>query len=298
MGIDFDGAFEKGHKSYDAVVGDWWHVKTADGPHRRAYRNIADYVLKTFRDANRPLPRMFVDYACGNGALLKVLAKAMPDTVFIGLDGSEPMLKRAALQLTKAGNEADFVSTPNAFRKKGPRIRLVCASLPNFALPPGKVDAAVFAFPNISMTQAQMKQLRRNGHFPGPRSLAIARLLSRLKDGRPGYDTDEPEDIYVEILEMRIIAENIRQFLKRNGMWFEVEYSNISRQELGTLDQWRMLFSEAALEAYLKNKKLKQHYRLDRSHYFRSSVILDVYDQTQDPEDRSGGYIISAFVAR
>ena len=50
---------------------------------------------------------------------------------------------QASRASSKAGHEAGPVEAHACFDAKGPRIRLVKTSLPNFSLPKGKADAAV-----------------------------------------------------------------------------------------------------------------------------------------------------------
>jgi len=85
--------------------------------------------------------------------------------------------------------------------------------------------------------------------------------------------------------------------LRRGGLWFKVEYSNLPRHELSELEQWRMLFAEAAWHPVLDSRQTEDPFEYLGSKYFRSRVALDVYEQTLDPVDRTGGYFISAFRA-
>ena len=58
-----------------------------------------------------------------------------------------------------------------------------------------------------------------------------------------------------------------------------------------------MLFAEAAWHPVLNDRRVENRFEYLGSQFYRSRVSLDVYDQTRNPEDRAGGYFISAFRA-
>ena len=70
------------------------------------------------------------------------------------------------------------------------------------------------------------------------------------------------------------------------------------RADLSELIQWRLLFSESALDLSLEEQPRRDLFTLEESTYVRSGVILDVYEQTHKAVDKTGGYMISVFRAR
>ena len=73
--------------------------------------------------------------------------------------------------------------------------------------------------------------------------------------------------------------------------------ANANRDELSKLTQIRSLFVEGALEEPMKDLTSEVFYRYVSNKFYRSQVILDVYHQTKDPSDKTGGYFISEFTA-
>lgn len=291
MVADFKRVFRKGHTSYDTWLGDWWIKQSRNRAHQTAYGKIAEYVHSLgIHD-----PNFIVDYACGSGGALRALLNAFPSARFVGIDGSKKMLSLAGRMLNRSGFDTDFVSAREAFRAKGPRVRLLLSSLPNFALPKSKADVALFLFPNMNFSAPEKACLRTR--VPGdPTVLAIARLLSRLREA-----TDKPrkrQSIYEELLFERAMSANIHRLLKKGGLWIKTDYAEVCREGLSELMQWRTLFSESAFDAFVKDRMVRDKFEYLGNRFFRSSVVLDVYDQTKDLEDKSGGYIVSAFMAR
>src|SRR3954465_4696762 len=121
-GIDFEKLFLKGRTSYDTAIGDWWDQQSCDGPHLKAYADVAEYGRDRMRAA-RIKPHLLVDYACGSGHFLAALARRFPESRIVALDGSAKMLGLAGQRLARAGHEADLVDKRRAFEARGPRIR-------------------------------------------------------------------------------------------------------------------------------------------------------------------------------
>jgi hypothetical protein len=59
----------------------------------------------------------------------------------------------------------------------------------------------------------------------------------------------------------------------------------------------RSLFVEGALEKDWKGLKSDVFFKYVENRFWRSQVILDVFHQTQDPTDKTGGYFVSEFKA-
>lgn len=296
--FDFTRALARGHVSYDAGVGQWWESQAADLPHRRAYRWLAEYTRDKIRAAKIKSP-LIVDFACGGGFFLLQLADLLPEARLVGLDGSHKLLALAQARLQAKGVTCAALTGDEAFASKGPRVRLVQTKLPNFNLPQGKADAVAFVFPNIAPSTADLPVYDRNG-FRNPKDVAVATLLSRYREMDPEDEVtkDDPATLYDGFLTDRVVARNIRSFLKPGGLWFKVDYANAARSELSQLTQWRSLFCEGALEEPIGEKSCDALFSLKDNVFKRSGVILDVYHQTKDPSDKTGGYFMTMFEAR
>jgi SAM-dependent methyltransferase len=297
MSINFSRAFQRGSRSYNSKVGEWWIRRSRDSSHQRAYRRIVEHIHGTLRSYRLRSPQFVVDYACGNGEMSRHLAREFPDARILALDGAKNMLRIALDNLKQHGLDAGLIDVEDAFRKPGPRIRLAQSALPNFLLPSHKADVALFLFPNMNFSAAEKRYLesyfqKHNGHVP-----SIARMLSRMGEDEEEQSRRAQNSIFQDLLCERALTENVHQLLKRGGTWFIVEYSNVPRQQLSEIEQWRMLFAEAAWHPIVNDRQLHDRFEYLGSQYYRSQVILDVYEQTHDPDDRTGGYFISAFRA-
>lgn len=297
MSINFSRAFQQGSRSYNAKVGEWWVRQSTNVSHQRAYKRIAAHIGETLGYHKMRAPHLLVDYACGNGEMLKYLAREFSTARIVALDGSKTMLRRALLNLQRNGLEAELIGVPEAFRRPGPQVRIVESALPNFLLPLHSADVVLFLFPNMNFSAAEKRYLESHIHQHDGYLPSMARLLSVIGDDEEEKSRRAQTAIFKDLLCERALTENVHQLLKRRGVWFKVEYSNIPRQELSEVEQWRMLFAEAAWHPVLNNRRLEDRFEYLGSDYFRSQVILDVYEQTHDPDDRTGGYFISAFRA-
>jgi SAM-dependent methyltransferase len=297
LDFDFTRALARGHVSYDAKVGSWWEGRAADAPHARAYRHSAEYLRDALKKAKVKAP-VIVDYACGGGHFLMELARLIPDARIVGLDGSKKLLALTAARCEASGISAAIVNGSQAFAAGGPRVRLVRTNLPNFNLPKGKADAVAFVFPNIAPGPDDQPLYDRNGYL-NRGDAAVAKMLARFREMDPEDEvtTDEPDILFDGYMTERVISRNVRALLKPKGLWIKVDYANALRSELTELSQWRCLFSECALEAPIKGLKSEVLFRIKDNVFRRSSVILDVYHQTRDPSDKTGGYFITKFEA-
>ncbi|MEO7427480.1 MAG: methyltransferase domain-containing protein [Fibrobacteria bacterium] len=296
--IDFEKAFLKGHKSYDTAVGDWWHDQASNGAHRKAYAAIAAFVHERLRKRGKPEPKWLVDYACGSGLFLQALADRFPKSRIVALDGSRKMLERAGLRLAKAGHASGPVEAKHSFDAKGPRIRLVQTSLPNFSLPAGKADAVIFVFPNLTPAPSDQDYYDKHG-YKNREDVKLGTVLARLREMDPEDEVapGNPKEMYDGLMTDRVISRSLRHLNKRGGACFKVDYANANRDELSKLTQIRSLFVEGALEEPMKDLTSEVFYRYVSNKFYRSQVILDVYHQTKDPSDKTGGYFISEFTA-
>lgn len=251
---EFEKAFDKGHRSYDTSMGDWWISKSQDGPHRLAYQNIAQYINAFLSSHKYPRPKTLVDYGCGTGAILKTLCKTFPKTSIVAIDGSRKMLKQAKSNLSRFQLTAEFVPPEKYHQKTNSQLRLVETPLPNFAMPARKADLALFLFPNVNATKAQMTALRK--HVKDRGVFGIARLLGRLRQEIPDPVEAETtvEEFADNLLLERIVCMNIHRLLKKGGLWFKVEYSGCTREELTELEKWELLFSECAMNVSVDGK--------------------------------------------
>jgi len=143
---EFERSLHRGHSSYNQRVGNWWDDQSNNPPHKRAYKNICQYLKKNLPTGKKN-PRYIVDYACGNGAFLKELAVQFPKSKIVGYDGSSLMLGFARERLALVNIEAELMPISKTFDNKGPRVRLAETILPNFKFPKHKADVAVFLFP-------------------------------------------------------------------------------------------------------------------------------------------------------
>ncbi|MDB5103420.1 MAG: hypothetical protein JWP91_1109 [Fibrobacteres bacterium] len=296
--IDFEKLFLKGHKSYDTAIGEWWHDQASNGAHRKAYAKVAERVEKQLKSARKPSPKWLVDYACGSGLFLEALASRFPKARIVALDGSRKMLERASLRMAKAGHESGPVEAKDCFEAKGPRIRLVQTSLPNFSLPKGKADAVIFVFPNLTPSPADQDYYDKHG-YKKREDVKVCTILARLREMDPEDEVTSvpPKEMYEGLMTDRVISRNLRHLLKRGGSCFKVDYANAHRDELSPLTLQRSLFVEGALAEPVKELYCEAFFRYVSNEFHRSQVILDVYHQTKDPSDKTGGYFTSEFLA-
>ncbi|MFC1585355.1 class I SAM-dependent methyltransferase [Fibrobacterota bacterium] len=295
--INFENCLSRGHKSYDRKVGAWWCGQSRNSAHKRAYKNIAGYLGDHLNNGSGKTGFM-VDYACGDGSFLCQLARRFPSARLVGLDGSEMMLEKARDRLRQSGVNAELCRGRDGFSARGPRVRLVKTVLPNFSLPKGRADVAVFLFPNLTCSKKERPHYEKNG-YKNRRDTKVAEMLARFREMDPEEEVAvmDPGELFDDLMTARVISRNLRQLLKKNGSLIRIEYANAPREELSELTNWRSLFTECALDVPIKDCSTEQQFRYLQSRYWRSSVILDVYHQSGDPTDQEGGYFCSLLQA-
>jgi hypothetical protein len=265
---------KKDEFSYDGEVGRWWLKKSRDGPHRRAYRRIADFVRGSFvRD-----PGLIVDYACGPGDLLSLLSVRFPRSRLVGLDGSRVMLQFARRRLALLPQSC------------AERIRLIETALPGRSVLKVKADLAVYCFPNM-VSFDERGQPRPAGSWMTSNERKVAESLSR--DG-----VSEDAHAYRRGLEQgRRVSLNLRRLLVRGGICVRIEYATMRRHELSPAELLSVSFEEGCLDHRVDGRKARQWFRFVASAYFRSGVLGDVFEQTGDERDKNGGYLITVLRA-
>jgi len=264
--INFDDELDKGQESYNQVVGKWWLSQADDRSHKIAYKKIAQEIRLFCKHE----PETILDFACGGGQLLAEVAKLFPKSKFIGVDGSHKMLEKAKERLP----QATFIET----------------YLPDFKLKE-KADLVIFCFPNIAPGEDCEDFYNEHG-YQHPDDAKVAKYLSEAKDPEE-EETDDPEELYDDILTDKVISRNLRQLCKDGGMCVRVTYSNAKRADLSKLGQLRTDFEEGCLALPVDGVKAEQLFSFEESIYKTSKVILDVYHQTEDEDDKTGGYFVS-----
>jgi hypothetical protein len=297
--IDFNKLFLKGHKSYDSAIGDWWESQASNGSHRKAYAAVTEYVEEQLPKQGTKAPKWIVDYACGSGLFLVSLALRFPKARIVALDGSRKMLEQAKIRMENAGIDAGVVLADDSFSARGPRIRLVQTSLPNFSLPKGKADAVIFVFPNLTPAPGDQDYYDKHG-YKDRADTKVATVLARLREMDPEDEVAkvDPVEMFDGLMTDRVISRNLRYLLRPNGVCFKVDYANANRDELSHLTRLRSLFVEGALDEPIKGLMSQIFFKYRNNRFYRSQVILDVYHQTKDPTDKTGGYFISVFDAK
>jgi hypothetical protein len=263
--------------SYNRGVGNWWLSRAADGPHQRAYVNIADFIRHSIhRD-----PGLIVDYACGAGNLLSLLCRRFPRSLLAGLDGSSLLLDRAEQRLSHL---------PHSCTR---RLSLIEASLPGPVSLRQRADLVVFCFPNMMPSRPEEKQ-RGPGSQLSESDRKIAKYLSRARESRD-EDCDDWDSRATRLtLEYgRSISRNLRSLLVRGGICVRAEYATTRRHEWSALELLRVSFEEGSLDATVSGTRSRPWFRILASAYFRSRVLEDVFEQTEDARDTGGGYLIT-----
>ncbi len=276
--VNFDG--RDASFAYDGFLGRWWLKRASDGPHIRAYRNIARFIHSSLSSP----PRRIVDYACGPGDLLIRLAWRFPDSQLIGLDGSRTLLTIAAGRIAGVGP-----ATRN-------RTTLVETVLPNLSHAKRDADVVVFAFPNMVPFSLDDDPSSRKAMLANT-DLKAAQDLARLRDEEDEDGTDDPLATRFSLVQGRLISLNLRRLLRTGGLCFRVEYGKARREELAPVDLLRVSYEEGSLENGAGGTSVEQWFRVVASAYFRSKVMEDVYQQTRDRRDLGGGYIITVLRA-
>jgi SAM-dependent methyltransferase len=278
--IDFARELRRGIAAYDQGIGHWWLRQAANASHRRAYSKIAAFVRSSFRRS----PGRIVDYACGAGHLLLRLQRQFPDSQLVGYDGSALLLAQARKNLAGSGAIS------------GRRVKLVQALLPDFELPSARADLALYLFPNMVPSSAA-GNARAWEQRLNKTDCRVARSLAKQRDTESTRKERNPGHIYTKLLMGRVISLNLRQILKRGGTCIRVEYANVPREQLPQLELLRTGFEEGSLDQRVDGVLLRPWFRILACRYYRSGVIEDVFHQSSDKDDRTGGYFITVLRA-
>jgi SAM-dependent methyltransferase len=267
--------------SYEGRVGRWWLQHSMDNAHRRAYRQVADFIRASFtRD-----PGTIVDYACGPGNLLALLSARFPNSKLIGLDASLFLLGFALRR---------FGRLPAGCTE---RISLIKTPLPNMKVLREKADLAIFCFPNMTtFPEATDFRESRECLAEGDRRIAETLSLASEPGDLPVKAAEGAASRYA-LEEGRCISLNLRRLLVRDGICVRVEYATMQRHELSLLALAHVAYEEGSLDTEVEGRMPRQWFRLVASAYFRSRVVEDVYEQTGDERDRNGGYLITVLRA-
>ena len=292
--INFDKLLSKGATTYDSAVGHWWHERSLDVAHRNAYRHVAR-AARGFCQSWSHEPHVIMDYACGSGAFIGELLQTFPASHFVGLDGSSKLLQTCA---ESHSGLCELMEASKAFLPRTKPVSLAQTVLPNFKLPASRCDLLFLNFPNLVPDHKHLQSFNRNG-YSHRKDNEIAHMLARFREMDPEDDTitTTPDDLFDELMTTRVFSRNLRHLLCRGGILVRVEYTQAPREQLTDLTNWRILFGEGALETPVKGKPSEVFFRFLGSEYKTSKVILDVYHQTGDPDDRRGGYMVSFFEA-
>ena len=261
--------------SYNGTVGRWWRERAANSAHKRAYVNIANFIRNSFhRD-----PRLIVDYACGAGDLLSLLCRRFPHSQIAGLDGSSLLLNLAEKRLSRLP-----LSCAN-------RISLIETSLPGPVSPRQCADLVLFCFPNMMPSRNEEKTIGPGFHL-SKADQKIAECLSHAREPQNGGDIN-PRAIKRALEYGRTISKNLRGLLVRGGICVRAEYATTRRHEWSPLELLLVSFEEGSLDAPVDGTRPQLWFRVLASTYFRSRVLEDVFQQTADERDKSGGYLVT-----
>jgi SAM-dependent methyltransferase len=255
--------------AYGDIYAGWWRERARDRAHARAYRNIAGFIRASLPRE----PGLVVDYACGAGQLLARLAPLFPHSRLVGLDGSDTLLDLAAARLARL---------PDA---RTAEVTLTRTHLPMDRPFGEKADLAVYTFPNM-MPSLSAEEAPGAGLDREERE--IARRLAR----DPGGESDPA------LLEYgRSISRDLRRLLVRGGLCVRAEYADSRREEWEPQVLQQVAFEEGSLDQPIDGLRPRTWFRVLASAFFRSRVMEDVYEQTGEDRDRSGGYLITVLGA-
>lgn len=264
--VDFDEELTRGRETYDEHVGEWWLSRANDLDHQEAYKNIVYQISTQCID-----PKVIVDYACGPGYVLEHLARTYPNAKVIGIDGSKKQLDIAREKLLKFRSEDSF--------------ELIESNLPNFDLDI-KADLVVFVFPNIC--PGEDVEIYNNNGYQDEGEIGVATELANDSDD----DDEDAEDMQDDLLTSKVISSNLHKLCNDSGMCVRVEYAQVPRNQLDKLTIKRTAYEEGSLGGYHGEECLKL-FDFHQSFYFDSVVILDVFHQTNDEDDKEGGYFVT-----
>ena len=263
---------------YNTELGKWWKAQAENSCHTFAYRKIAGFVRASFR---RP-PKLIVDYACGAGHLLTRLSLVFPGARLIGLDASSFLLDLARKRLARLG--------PRVLR----RTILIETMLPDVEGRRREADLVIYAFPNmLPSRRGAVESLYRRCLAGADHSAGGA--LSRPTN--PEEELEDPEALRRSLLLGRLVSLDLHALLRRGGICIRVEYAAVPRHELPRSELMRVSFEEGSLDMAVDGAFPMQWFRVAASSFFRSHVVEDVYQQSGDPSDKHGGYVITVLRA-
>lgn len=276
---DFDKELVLGSESYSRKVGRWWCEQARDAAHVYAYKKIANQV-RSLVQKKSPL---ILDYGCGSGDILIRLHRLVPDCKILGIDGSSFMLDLAKKRLARSGGHLNV------------RVKMLQTKLPNFSLLQGQADIVVYAFPNIISDGNDARYYGRK--FKG--DAKVARLLSMPGGGnsREGKNKTDHGLEYDHFFMDRVISRNLHGLLKKGGICVRVEYGTPDAEEVSDLDVHRSTFEDGSLNETVAGLKPERYFKEEGWTFYRSKVILDVYDQTEDEANQKGGFYITTLKA-
>jgi SAM-dependent methyltransferase len=291
--VDFDHHLTQGAHSYDSPVGTWWKERTTDQAHQEAYSNIARQTHQKWYSEHKDAPQCIVDYACGNGALIRELLKVFPYSRFVGIDASSDLLQDFN-EHPPTGVSSALIEAEDIWLSDGPQVRLFHSRLPNFSIPEGQADIALFCFPNLIADEEDEDVFNQNGYCHEDDS-SVGQMLARFQEMDPEdeQNSENSDDVFDELMTNRVFSLNLHHCLRPRGMMVRVEYTNAHRSELSLLTQWRTHFGECSLNEEIKNESSRLFFQYSENRYYPSEVILDVFHQTGDESDREGGYGMS-----
>ena len=270
--INFTKTLSAGVGAYNRTVGQWWVDQTRNKAHAAAYKNIASHVVRCAKKNSG----LIIDYGCGTGRIMKRLVDALPGWTFLGIDGSQVMLR-------------DAEAWARAKRKKhSVGIEFRCATLPDFSTPAVKADIIVFTFPNMLSPASGRCPFQRL--FQEDRDLAW--LLARKQE-----KGKKATELFEQLFMSRVVSRNLRLLLRKGGLCVRVDYCQGDRHELGRFDQLSTLFEEGSLSTKQAHLRPHKFFKLLTSQYYESAVIRDVHAQTKDQDFLEGGYLISLLQA-
>lgn len=268
--------------SYDAhgFGAEWWRERAEDGPHRRAYRAVADDLAAALGAQSASL---IVDYACGPGLLMRSLAKVFPNATIAGLDESIDCL-------VAAGEVLKGARLGSALRHG--RLRLERVALPEFSVPVPQADAAIFCFPDFRSADIQAFAEAHKDAFRDDWRLCKA-AAKRLAKDEPDIAPCR-EDLFLKRLAFRDCQRRVRP----GGLIIRVDYAAANRDDCVPAYAHAMAVEEGS--GLVPKMKLPKGMAaadttftsLLGSTYRRSAVMEDVYAQTGDPTDRDGGFMV------
>lgn len=295
--VNFENSFRRGFRSYNGAVGDWWFGQSMDIAHKEAYKQIVQYAI-SFSKKRKWTPEVIVDYGCGPGDVLLHLAKSFPDSRIIGLDGSRIMLERAGKLLDAYGISSIRTTARKAFYGNGCRVTLVETCLPNFSLPKGKADLVLFVFPNIVPTLAEQPYYEKHG-YKNRRDAKVAWRLANFREKNPKDNVDMDPDLHCDqLLTNKVVSKNVAHLLRAGGINIRADYAGSGRNGLTKGALLRTDFEQGALAKNIDGTIPVQVFNIVRSSYKHSKVIIDVYHQTKNKDDKDGGYLLSTLIKK